>query len=107
MNKNAEQAFIDGFIKAANAMQLPSTGAPNAQPQPNVPQMNPNSGGVQPPGVQGSIAPQPQAGGSMPSQGFSMNGGNQNPMQLLHQLMAQKGKGLLSVQSRYIQPPTQ
>ena len=104
--KKAEEAFIDGFIKAANAGMLPSTGAPNAQPQPNIPQTNTNTGGAQPP-MTPSVAPQPQANGSMPSQGFSMDGGNQNPMQLLQQLLAQKGKGLMPVQSKYIQPPTQ
>lgn len=112
MNKQAyDAAFIRGFLKAADMMPQAPLGANNPPNQPQIPQIQGNSGGQPMPG-QG--APQiPGSGISAqqrpPAKGmgeFSMNGGNGNIAAILQQIMQQPGNGMKpapqAIQSQHI-----
>jgi hypothetical protein len=105
-----DAAFIRGFLKAADMMPQAPLGANNPPNQPQIPQIQGNSGGQPMPGQgapqipgSGMSTQQPPANGMG---GFSMGGGNGNIVAVLQQIMQQPGNGMKpapqAVQSRHI-----
>ena len=101
--KKAEEAFIDGFLKAADASMIPGAGAPNPQTPPQMPgqQMG------QQPGQPGTMQP--------PQQGIGQQQPPTRSGQLFNQILAmhQQNNPIMHspevVNSIYTQPgaPTQ